>query len=263
MSIKNTPIIFEDENLLIVDKPSGLIVNNSQTAPDDTLQNRLLEEFGFEDYMNVAKKLLNDSSEISAGFIDDESEISEEHRVEEFISRTGIIHRLDKGTSGALAIAKNPDTFISIQQQFKDRLVKKEYLAICFGKISDENFIVDAPLKRDRSNRMRYAISADGKYAHTRFELISVQTIDGRQVSAVKCFPSTGRTHQIRVHLCALNHTILGDRLYSGRKQYKWAESLDVERMLLHAHTLSFTYKDTEMLFESPIPKEFLQFLPI
>lgn len=237
-SIKDI-IIFENDNILVLNKPAGLIVNKSHTTSDITLQ----------DYLNDYLELPKDSRE-------------EKH--DDFLSRSGIVHRLDKATSGVLVVAKNENTFISIQKQFKDRLVKKEYLAGIHGVLPQPVIEVDAPIERDKKRRTKFAVSRTGKVAKTRFELMNTITIEGQEYSLVRGFPETGRTHQLRVHLCALNVPIIGDAVYSGAKRYQNIMSTGVfHRMLLHSHRLGLFVPDNFkelQFFTAPIPSDFAVF---
>lgn len=216
-------IIFEDDNLLVIDKPSGLIVNSSITAKSTTLQDMLNEKY---------KLVVN--------------------RDNEFSSRSGIVHRLDKDTSGLLLIAKNEATFMDLKQQFMDRKVYKKYVAVVYGGVKDEQAEIDAPILRNPANRTRFIVSDSGRPALTKYTL--VQKTDA--FSLLDVFPQTGRTHQIRVHFSALGHPVVGDYLYASRHQLH--ESSDkFSRLMLHAAAISFYYNNTKQLFESILPSDF------
>lgn len=231
-SLSKKNILFEDDSLLVLDKPDNVVVNISDTSPEGTVQNFLAGYLGFTNFK--------------------ESE-------SEFESRCGIVHRLDKDTSGVLLVAKSEETFYLLQSYFKKRSVKKEYVAVVHEKLRDMKFQINAPIKRDPNNRMRFAVVIDGKDALSNFEKISEKEIEGKWVSSVRVFPETGRTHQIRVHLTALNNPIVGDVLYSGRRQLKWArEVMQINRMLLHAHKLEIPGYP---VFESKLPSDFDLFI--
>ncbi len=221
-------IIFEDDSLIIINKPSGVVVNISETSPKGTVQNVLQE------------RLKIDSQDRS-----------------EFAQRAGIVHRIDKGTSGVLVIAKSRDAFTHIKNQFKTRKVRKEYLAIVLGEVKDPVFEVNAPIKRNPRNRVRMAIVKDGRPAVTRFELVRTVRVKEVPVSVLKCYPETGRTHQIRVHLSAVKHPIMGDLVYLTKKQIKETESI-FKRLMLHAWKISFNHPkiDKELFFEAPLPAQ-------
>jgi 23S rRNA pseudouridine1911/1915/1917 synthase len=237
-------ILYEDNEILIVDKPAGLIVNSSNTTKDVTLQDLIY------DYLKIFTRGSNADSDSDA-----------ELDVDSFYSRCGIVHRLDKATSGALVIAKDEKTFIFLQGQFKDRVVKKEYIAGIHGSLPQEVVVVDAPIERDRKRRTKFAVSRSGKPSKTQFEQITTIKIEGEDYSLLKALPESGRTHQIRVHLCAMNTPIIGDYVYSGSNRYKKIMSTGLfHRMLLHARSLGIfvpSNPDKLTFFESPVPTDF------
>ena len=218
-------ILYEDSYILVLNKPSGVVVNKSDTSSDITIQDKI------------------------AGYIVADDEESE------FFQRGGIVHRIDKDTSGVLLIAKDIGSFKRLQKQFKRREVTKEYIAVVHGEIKDDMFEVNAPIKRNPRNRLKYAIVEGGKEAVTRFE--KLKTINN--LTVLKCFPKTGRTHQIRVHLTALGHPIIMDTLYSNVLQLSEAKE-KFPRMLLHATKITIKHPQSgEMVtFEAPLPAEFI-----
>jgi 23S rRNA pseudouridine1911/1915/1917 synthase len=221
-------LIHEDDNLIVIDKPSGLIVNRSVTAKDITLQDIMCEYFS-------QAKIGQKNAEIDT-----------------FSERCGIVHRLDKDTSGLLLIAKNEETFTYLQEKFKKREVQKEYIAVGFGEFKDERVRVAAPLARDPKNRTKFIVSKKGRESFTVVEKVKNIPIDEGWLCYVKVWPLTGRTHQIRVHMTALNHPIVGDKIYSSKNQLKRAAELGSTRMMLHAHKITFD----EKTFTSEIPDE-------
>lgn len=221
--------IFEDDQILVVDKPAGLVVNNSQTSGEITLQNLVI------DYIEV-----------------DDSET-------EFENRGGIVHRLDKDTSGILLVAKNERSFSDLQKQFKDRAVEKEYIALVIGEIKDDIFEIDAPIARNPRQRMKYAVVAEGKEASTKFEKIKTLEVENMVATFLRAKPLTGRTHQIRVHLAALDHPVVGDSIYSTQDQFdRWKNIFN--RLMLHAQKITFRHpiNGDKLTFESPLPAEFV-----
>ncbi len=225
------PILYEDDDLLVVNKPPGVVVNRAESVKGETVQDwaRLRQGFGGQ--------AENDGSD--------------------FYSRAGIVHRIDKETSGILLIAKNPVAFSELQRQFKERLVKKTYLALVHGKLVPAEGEIRAPVGRLPWNRERFGILPGGKEAVTRYQVrLSLMTHD-EEVSFVELYPETGRTHQIRVHLKYINHPIVGDFLYAGRKTSRddrtWAP-----RVMLHAWKITFFHPTTgkEVAIESPIPDD-------
>lgn len=229
----NFDTLYEDKDILVINKESGVVVNTSITSPSNTLQEALSD---------VIEKSDEEDSE--------------------FDQRNGIVHRLDKDTSGVLLIAKNKEAFHELQRQFKERIVKKEYLALVMGSLGDEILELNAPIGRHPHVRTKFAIVADGKEAITNFEKVKEIIREGETLTFVKAKPLTGRTHQIRVHLAALNHPIIGDEIYLSSKQYyKWHEMFG--RLMLHACKIEIQHPSTneKMTFEAPLPKQFLDFM--
>jgi len=221
------PIVFERDDFVVIQKPSGLVVNKSTTVSGPTLQ----------EYISEAHPQIATSDS-------------------EFIARNGIVHRLDKDTSGLLVVAKTEEAFNLLKNAFKDRLVHKEYRAIVHEYINDSLFEVDLPIKRNNVVRTRFGVSASGRPAFTRFEVITNFIKNSARFSLIKAFPLTGRTHQIRVHLAAIKHPVAGDCVYAGKKLQ--ALGLDTfQRMMLHAHILSLSYKGENFTFESQLPSDF------
>lgn len=213
----NIPILYEDSELLVVNKPSGIVVNRAESVKAETV-----EEW--------AQKQLN--------IID--------------VERSGIVHRIDKETSGCLIIAKNPQTFAELQRQFKEREIKKTYLAIVHGKLVPAEGEIRAPIGRLPWNRERFGVVPGGKEAITKYKVLRLGDI-----SLIELSPQTGRTHQIRVHLKYINHPIVGDFLYAGRKTAR-DDRTRVSRVMLHAWKISFTHptSGTTLAIEAPIPDD-------
>ncbi len=223
-------IIYEDEDILIVFKPAGQIVNKAETTKGTlTLQEEL------EDYLGVRR------SEEGVG------------------GRGGIVHRLDKETSGVLVIAKSEEMFSDLQSQFKRRKVKKEYLALVHGRVREREGRIEAPIARNPKNRMRFAVSKGGREAVTEYKILNYQALPDREeeFTLLRVAPLTGRTHQIRVHLKNIGHPIVADPLYLSRKRLK-EDRRWCSRIFLHAEGLGFRHPkgDTWVRFESELPKD-------
>ena len=183
----------------------------------------------------------------------------EEHK--DFCSRAGIVHRIDKETSGILLIAKTPTAFAELQRQFKDHEVKKTYLALVHGNVAQEGEI-NAPVGRLPWNRERFGVVPGGKESVTKFKklsAISFQLSDSKNIqgSLVEVYPETGRTHQIRIHFKYLGHPLLGDYLYAGRVQSR-DDRKEIPRVMLHAWKIAFTHPSTgkPLAYEAPIPDD-------
>lgn len=216
-------IIYEDDSLLILDKPAGITVNKSETTKGDTLEDWLEKEFKIG------------------------------------VDRSGIVHRIDKETSGLLIVAKDLESFENLQKQFKERTVKKTYIALSHGKISSSGE-VRVPVGRLPWNRKRFGVLAGGREAVTKFKVLRLLTINNEPMTLLELYPETGRTHQIRVHLKYLNHPIFGDELYAGRKTSRNDRKI-LPRVFLHAAKISFTHPKSgeRLFFESKLPDELLK----
>ena len=219
-------IVYQDGELLVVDKPAGLTVHPAPGHPSHTLVNALL------------------------GLCPDLQGIGGE-------PRPGIVHRLDKDTSGLMVVAKSSRAHLGISKQMKDRTVRKGYLALAWGRLEPAEGRIDAPVGRDPRNRKRMAVVAGGREARTGYKV--QRYLNG--LSLVELSPETGRTHQLRVHLASAGHPLVGDSLY-GNKRPPALPSLPQEpaldRHFLHAHFLGFQHPTTGeyVEFSSPLPEE-------
>lgn len=237
-------IIFENSDFLVINKPSGLVVNRSKTTKELTLQDYLEEKVIDESGME---------QEVVEDITEDESD---------FKSRNGIVHRLDKDTSGVILVAKNEEYFLYLQSLFKERKIKKEYETVVLGKVVEERFEIDAPIGRDPKSRFRFAIVRGEKEAQTYIEKIKEIDLDGQIVTSLKCFPRTGRTHQIRVHLAAYGFPILGDNTYSSYRDSQTYETLGINRLMLHSKSVTFNgMNGEEFYFECETPEQFSKFM--
>ena len=224
-------IVHEDQDVLVIDKPAGLVVHPGAGNPVHTLQNALL---GFDPSL-------------------------------ESLPRAGLIHRLDKDTSGLLVVARNPEAQTSLSRQLEARTMAREYLTVCVG-VMVSGGTIDAPIGRNRSDRLKMAIRGSGRPAVTHYRVID----RFRAHTYLSVQLETGRTHQIRVHLSHLKYPIVGDPVYGGRfGKPKGAsqELLEVlsgfKRQALHAATLGFDHPRTgkRLTLHSKVPKDFEQLL--
>ncbi|HSD98865.1 MAG TPA: RluA family pseudouridine synthase [Patescibacteria group bacterium] len=239
-------VIFEDSNLLVVNKPSGVVVNNSDTtAHTTTLQDMVAS------YLHVPSN--------PTRLITQRKEGEWENPEDAFVNRCGIVHRLDKETSGALLVAKTLEAFIALQKEFKDRVVEKTYVALSHGKITPVQGEISVPVGRLEFNRKRFGIVAGGRESLTVYRVESYfENPKTKEIlSLVTLFPKTGRTHQIRVHLQYIGHPIFGDELYAGRKIARNDRKI-LQRVFLHAAHISFLHPVTQkkMEFSAPLPEE-------
>ena len=221
-------ITFEDEHLLVVDKPAGLVVHPAAGNLDGTLVNALLHHCG------------GSLSGIGG------------------VARPGIVHRIDKDTSGLLVVAKNDVAHEGLAKQFAAHSIDRRYLAIVNGVPKTAEGTVDAPLARSSANRKKIAIveGARGKRAVTHWRRLNVL----RDAALVECRLETGRTHQVRVHMASIGHPLLGDPVYgrSGKTHGKLLKELQFHRQALHAAVLGFTHPVTRnrLSFSSPMPSD-------
>lgn len=224
------PVIFEDSDLLVVDKPAGIIVNRSDTAKKElTVQDLVVDK-------------VNSESGVGDG---------------DFEKRGGIVHRIDKETSGILIIAKNPEAFGSLQEQFKNREVEKEYIALAHGEIKPDSGEINVPVGRLPWNRERFGIFPGGRESKTIYNVIETRGSGNNALTLVRLKPMTGRTHQIRVHLKYIGHPIFGDPFYGGRKASRNDRKI-LERVFLHAFSIGFNHPKTgkKLYFKALLPKE-------
>jgi len=214
-------IIYEDEYLVVVNKPANMIVHPAGKICSGTLVNALLY-------------YCRDSLSGIGGVI-----------------RPGIVHRLDKNTSGLMVVAKNDFAHLDLSRKIKEHQVTKKYLALVIGNMKDDSGIIDAPIGRSLKNRKKMAVTVEGKSreAITHFKVL--KRFSG--YTLVEATLSTGRTHQIRVHMAFIGHPIVGDQLYGHKKQ-----ELNISRQALHSHILGFVHPSTKkyMEFSTPLPQD-------
>jgi 23S rRNA pseudouridine1911/1915/1917 synthase len=225
-------VVYQDDDLLVVDKPAGLVVHPAAGHRSGTLVNALLYAVG-------------DLSGIGG------------------VLRPGIVHRLDRDTSGLMVVAKHDEAHRRLAEALKRRDVRRLYLAAAWGHLAQDEVHVDAPIGRHPTDRRRMAVVPEGRPARTRFTRLE----RWRAADLVRAELETGRTHQIRVHLLHLGHPVVGDRTYAPERERGfsgpergWAAALArrVPRQFLHAAELRFRHPRTgaEMVFEAPLPPE-------
>jgi|TARA_B100001094_G_scaffold213052_1_gene207125 23S rRNA pseudouridine1911/1915/1917 synthase len=217
-------VVYEDKSFIIINKPSGLVVHPGSGVPSGTLVNGLAARF-------PDLKTIGDPS------------------------RLGLVHRLDKGTSGLLIVARTEKALANLKSQMKTRKIRRQYFAIVADHIESDKGVVDAPLGRDPRNPLKRAVIQSGKYARTHYE-VEKRASAPFKVSMLVCQLETGRTHQIRVHLSAIGHPVLGDELYGRRSEFNIEN-----RLSLHAQMITFSHPetDTEVVMESPLPMNLME----
>ena len=235
---KNDPpqILYEDEFLMVLNKPAGWVVNRAQTVKGETLQ----------DWLEEKLKVKSQKSKVNL----------------DFLKRTGIVHRLDKDTSGILVVAKKPEAFENLQSQFKERKVSKHYLVLVHGKVQPPEGIIRAPIARNPFDRKKFGIFLGGREAETKYETISnfkfqISNSKKEIFTLLEVEPKTGRTHQIRVHLKYLGHPVVSDEFYAGRKTHR-ADKAWCPRQFLHASRLVFIHPQNreKVEFFAPLPED-------
>jgi 23S rRNA pseudouridine1911/1915/1917 synthase len=214
-------VVFDDEHVIVVDKPAGLVVHPGAGNPNGTLVNGLLSK-----YPEIA-------------------EIGEPHR-------PGIVHRLDIGTSGLMVVARSVRAYHSLVYALSQRDVSRVYRTLVWGHLANPNGVIDAPIGRDHRDPMRMAVVVDGKSARTKYQVLTEYT-EPSDASVLECRLESGRTHQIRVHLAAIGHPVVGDGTYGGIRH-----GIVTPRPFLHAAQLEFLHPITNdpMSFTSPLPED-------
>ena len=214
-------IVYEDDDVIVINKPQGMVVHPAPGHDEHTLVNALLYHCPL--------------STINGTF------------------RPGIVHRIDKDTSGLLMVAKNDKAHRSLAKQLKDKTNIREYVGLVHGRIAEDEGTINAPIGRSLKDRKKQAVVKDGRNAVTHFEVLKRY----RDYTFVKCILETGRTHQIRVHMKYIGHPLVGDPLYGPKKTIKG------NGQFLHAGKLGFVHPTTGklLIFEAPLPKIFQECL--
>jgi len=223
------PIIYEDENILAVNKPAGLLVHGAKNNEEKTLADWLVENY--PEIKNVGDPSTGSGQE-----------------------RPGIVHRLDKDTSGVLLIAKNQKSFEYLKSQFQDRKIKKKYIALIEGVLKKDDGVIDLPIAKSKSDFRKKAVGektiGKEREATTKYKIIKKFP----EHTLVEIFPKTGRTHQIRVHMKAIGHPVVCDKLYGPKKQIC---PFGLTRQFLHANALEFSLPDGSRLnLEADLPED-------
>jgi 23S rRNA pseudouridine1911/1915/1917 synthase len=201
-------VVHEDDTIIVVDKPAGLVVHPGAGNETGTLANGLLARY--PELVDVGERI-----------------------------RPGIVHRLDGGSSGLLVVARTQDAADALIEQFADHSATRVYLALVWGHPDAPHGVIDAPIGRSRRDPLRMAVVADGRWSRTEYRVL--ERFDSpAELALLECRLETGRTHQIRVHLSSINHPLVGDPIYGQRRP-----KLQVERPFLHAAELSFVHPAT------------------
>lgn len=210
-------IIYEDSDIAVIDKPKGMVVHPAHGNPDNTLVNALL--FHIKDLSGINGEI-----------------------------RPGIVHRLDKDTSGIMVVAKNDNAHRNLSAQIKAQTIHREYIALVHGIIKENLGTIDAPIGRSKVERKKMAVVAEGRNAISHYQVME----RFHNYTFVKVKLVTGRTHQIRVHMAYMKHSVVGDPLYGSPRKH-----FNLDSQALHAHMLGFNHPSTGeyVEFKSPVPK--------
>ncbi|MFA6251304.1 MAG: RluA family pseudouridine synthase [Candidatus Paceibacterota bacterium] len=253
-------ILYEDKNILVIDKPAGISVHGDGKTKEETISDWVLSNYPSIKNVGEPIKLKIKNEELR-------------------INRPGIVHRLDKETSGILIIAKNQKTFLFLKEQFMNHKVKKVYRAFVYGYVSDPKAslltggrgVINVPIGRSSKDIRAYTAGrgarAPLREAVTEYIILNKFTDSSdenekkkieHQYSYIEAYPKTGRTHQIRVHMRYINHPVVSDPIYRGIKE----KSLGMKRLALHAYSATFTLPNGKVkTVESPLPADFKKVL--
>lgn len=212
-------ILYEDKDCVVIDKPAGVLAHSKGA---------------FSEEVTVASWLLPRTK----GFGKDNN-------------RAGIVHRLDRGTSGVMICAKTPESLLFLQKQFSTRKVKKIYNALIKDNLSPSEAVIEIPIERNPKDPKRFRAGSNGKSALTTYRTLKKFFVDDTNYNLIELLPATGRTHQLRVHMKYMKHPIIGDDFYGGLK---------ADRLYLHAAKLEITLPSGEKkIFEAPLPRSFIK----
>lgn len=214
-------VVHEDSEIIVIDKPAGLVVHPGAGHTGSTLVHGLLAKFP------------------------ELAQVGEPHR-------PGLVHRLDRGTSGLLVVARTPHAYTHLVEQISSHLAERLYSALTWGHFDHTRAVIDAPIGRSKRDPLRMTVSVDGRPSRTHYSVDHAYW-EPIEASLITCSLETGRTHQIRVHLSSVGHPVVGDKTYGGGRK-----SFVIPRPFLHAKRLSFTHPGTgeSVSYESPLPKD-------
>jgi len=229
-------ILFENENILAINKPSGLVVHFDGRTKEESVASWLQDKY--PEIKNVGEPWTSGSGEV--------------------IYRPGIVHRLDRDTSGVLVIAKNQESFLNLKSQFQDREIKKTYNAFVYGEMKEKEGVIDRPIGHSKSDFRKWSAQrgtrGEMRDAITEYLVLNTCPI----ASYIEVHPRTGRTHQIRVHFKAINHPVICDSLYGENKP----ALLGLKRLALHAQKIEISDINRDILvIEAPLPQDFISAL--
>jgi 23S rRNA pseudouridine1911/1915/1917 synthase len=239
----HVPVVWSDDNVIVVDKPAGVVVHPGAGNRSGTLVQGLLARFPDLADLAMVPNQLGDGGQPADR------------------ERPGIVHRLDKGTSGLLMVARTPSARAALTSQLAARQVGRQYVALVAGTVEADEGLIDAPLGRATGDPTRIRVQAAGRPARTRYR-VEARYDQPRAATRLRCQLETGRTHQIRVHLATIGHPVVGDERYGGRVLAGW-RPLAGGRQFLHAAWLAFDHPVTgeRLSFSSPLPPDLQEVL--
>jgi 23S rRNA pseudouridine1911/1915/1917 synthase len=219
--------LFKNENFVVINKPSGLVIHSDGKTKEETLINWILENY--PEIKDVGEKLGE-------------------------VERPGIVHRLDRETSGVIIITRTQEAYDALKKQFQNREVNKTYKAFVYGKVKNDSGIIDRPIARSASDFRKWSAQR-GSRGKEREALTEYSVIErGEEYSYLELQPKTGRTHQIRVHLKAINYPVICDKLYAPKREC----ALGFNRLALHSESIEFSgLKGEKIKVEAPLPEDF------
>ena len=225
-------VLYEDSDVIVINKPAGLVVHSDGKRKESTLTDWI--DKNYPESKGVGEPLTLSNSDV--------------------IERSGIVHRIDRETSGVMLIAKNQPAFLYFKKQFQDRLVSKIYHTFVYGEMKDDDGVIDRPIGRSRKDFRQWSAQRGARGAMR--EAVTHYRVLARSggFSFVEVIPKTGRTHQIRVHFKAVNHPIVSDSLYAPKKE----KALGFERLALHSYSIEFnSMKGKKIKATAPYPEDF------
>lgn len=235
--MENSPtVIYEDENIVVINKPAGLVVHGDGRTKESTVADWLVEEY--PEIKEVGEPWETEKGEI--------------------IARPGIVHRLDRETSGVMVIAKTQESFAFLKEQFQERAIQKTYRAFAYDSFKESEGGIDRPIGKSKTDFRKWSAQPGSRglqrEAHTVWEVLQTVEEKGKVYSYLNLTPTTGRTHQLRVHLKAIHHPIVCDALYAPKR----ACALGFERLALHAYSITIPSPEGGVkTFEAPLPLDF------
>ncbi len=243
-------VIYQDEQIVVVNKPAGVVVNKAKTVEGPTIQDWLVDFLGGGEEL---KKIAQSKKEWQS-LVPDDFDDQYGSPAEIFLKRQGLVHRLDKDTSGVLLLAKNPGALVNLLRQFKQRTTKKKYLCLVHGEAKVDSAAIRAPIARSSLNRHKFRAEIDGRQSVTYYRVIQTYTELKQEAmtpqqqkqlkdywnsyqqgfSLLEVMPKTGRTHQVRVHMAHIKHPLVADRTYGGSRRSR-LDQIWCPRQFLHA----------------------------